>query len=78
MLSIVMITIFLAEFFNNLVLTPILVGKYINIHPIMVLVLVLSGGAIYGIMGMVLALPIAAIITFVFLNENQKKINRFL
>jgi len=78
MLSIVMITIFLAEFFNNLVLTPILVGKYINIHPVMVLVLVLSGGAIYGIMGMVLALPIAAIITFVFLNDNTKKISGLL
>jgi predicted PurR-regulated permease PerM len=72
MLSIVMTTIFMAEFLNNLVLTPILVGKYVNIHPVMVLLLVLSGGVIYGVIGMILALPIAAIITYVFLNRETK------
>ncbi len=67
MLVIVMVTIFIAEFLNNLVLTPVLVGRYVQIHPAIALLLVLSSGVIYGITGMVLALPIAAIITYEFL-----------
>lgn len=67
MLVIVMVTIFVAEFLNNLVLTPVLVGRYVQIHPAVALLLVLSSGVVYGITGMVLALPIAAIITYEFL-----------
>lgn len=67
MIVIVMVTIFIAEFLNNLVLTPVLVGRYVQIHPAIALLLVLCSGVIYGIAGMVLALPIAAIITYEFL-----------
>ncbi len=70
MIVIVMITIFIAEFLNNLVLTPVLVGKYVKIHPAVALLLILSSGVLYGITGMVLALPIAAIISYEFLGRD--------
>lgn len=74
MIVIVMVTIFIAEFLNNLILTPVLVGKYVKIHPAVALLLILSSGALYGVIGMILALPVSAIVSYHFLPDDEVSI----
>lgn len=45
---------------ENLVLTPRLVGKRIGLHPVMVIFAILAGGRLFGFVGVLLALPVAA------------------
>ena len=42
------------------VLTPLLVGDRIGLHPVAVIFAILAGGQLFGFFGMLLALPIAA------------------
>ena len=42
-------------------LTPKLVGDRIGLHPVAVIFAVLAGGQLFGFLGMLLALPVAAI-----------------
>ncbi|MGA8260552.1 MAG: AI-2E family transporter, partial [Arenicellales bacterium] len=55
-------TIAVAELIGNTILVPMLVGRYVRVHPAAVLLLIFAGGALFGIMGMILALPLAAVI----------------
>ncbi len=47
---------------EGMVLTPILVGDRIGLHPVAVIFSVLAGAQLFGFIGMLLALPVAAII----------------
>src|SRR5690606_35820469 len=42
-------------------LTPKLVGDRIGLHPVAVIFAVLAGGQLFGFLGMLLALPVAAV-----------------
>jgi predicted PurR-regulated permease PerM len=44
------------------VLTPLLVGDKIGLHPVAVIFAVLAGGQLFGFMGILLALPVASVI----------------
>ena len=44
------------------VLTPWLVGDKIGLHPVAVIFAVLAGGQLFGFVGILLALPVAAVI----------------
>ena len=50
------------------VLTPWLVGEKIGLHPVGVIFAVLAGGQLFGLVGILLALPVAAI-TMVFVRR---------
>lgn len=43
-------------------LTPKLVGDRIRLHPVVVIFAVLAGGALFGFLGVLLALPVAAVL----------------
>ena len=43
-------------------LTPKLVGDRIGLHPMAVIFAVLAGGQLFGFLGMLLALPVAAVV----------------
>jgi len=47
------------------VLTPMLVGDKIGLHPVAVIFAVLAGAQLFGFVGMLLALPVAAVILVV-------------
>ena len=47
---------------ENMVLTPWLVGDRIGLHPLAVIFAILVGGHIFGFVGVLLALPAAAVI----------------
>ena len=48
---------------EGMVLSPLLVGERIGLHPVAVIFAVLAGGQLFGFLGVLLALPAAAVIT---------------
>lgn len=64
----VIITFTVAQFFESYVLEPHIVGDRVNVHPFIVVLAVIIGGAIWGISGMVLAIPVTGILGLIFLN----------
>lgn len=51
-----------AQVFEGFFLTPMLVGDRIGLHPVTVIFAVLAGGQLFGFFGILLALPISAVL----------------
>lgn len=51
----------IAQVIEGSLLTPKLVGDRIGLHPVVVIFSVLAGGQLFGFVGMLLALPVAAV-----------------
>ncbi len=49
------------QILESVILTPRLVGDSIGLHPVAVIFAVLAGGQLYGFIGVLLALPVAAV-----------------
>lgn len=47
---------------ESFLLTPVLVGDRIGLHPMAVIFAVMAGGTLFGFLGMLLALPVAAVV----------------
>lgn len=47
---------------EGMVLTPLLVGDRIGLHPVAVIFAILAGGELFGFTGILLALPVAAVV----------------
>lgn len=54
------------QMLEGMLLTPWLVGDKIGLHPVAVIFAVLAGGQLFGFVGILLALPVAAVIAVVF------------
>jgi predicted PurR-regulated permease PerM len=50
------------QLLEGTVLTPRLVGERIGLHPVAVIFAVMAGGQLYGFFGILLALPVAAVV----------------
>lgn len=50
------------QMLEGMVLTPLLLGERIGLHPVAVIFSVLAGGQLFGFFGVLIALPVAAII----------------
>jgi len=50
------------QLLESLFLTPVLVGDKIGLHPVAVIFAVLAGGQLFGFIGILLALPVAAVV----------------
>lgn len=64
----VVITIFAVQIIEGNFLSPYIIGKNINIHPIAIIFALLLGGELFGILGMIFAVPILAIVKVVALH----------
>ena len=53
------------QMLEGMLLTPWLVGEKIGLHPVAVIFAVLAGGQLFGFVGILLALPVAAVIAVV-------------
>jgi len=58
----IVVTIAATELIENVILIPLLVGRFVSVHPAAVLLFMFVGGALFGIPGMILALPLAAVV----------------
>ena len=56
------------QLLEGTVMTPLLVGDRIGLHPVAVIFAILAGGQLFGFVGVLLALPIAAV-TMVFVRH---------
>lgn len=50
------------QMLEGMVLTPLLVGDRIGLHPVAVIFAILAGGQLFGFTGVLLALPVAAVV----------------
>lgn len=55
------IVFIIGQTLEGMVLTPWLVGDRIGLHPVVVIFAVLAGGQLFGFVGILLALPVAAV-----------------
>lgn len=58
----VLIVFAIGHVMEGMVLTPLLIGNRIGLHPVAVIFSVLAGGVLFGFLGVLLALPVAAVI----------------
>ncbi len=58
----VAVVFIIGQSMEGMVLTPMLVGDKIGLHPVAVMFAVLAGGQLFGFLGILLALPVASII----------------
>ena len=58
----VLIVFGIGQLLEGMVLTPLLVGDKIGLHPVAVIFSVLAGGQLFGFVGILLGLPIAAVV----------------
>ena len=62
-LPILVASVFLVgQLLESYVLSPKLVGEKIGLHPVWVIFALLSGGTLFGFLGLLIALPVAAVI----------------
>lgn len=64
----IVITFSVAQFVESYILEPYIVGDRVDLHPFTVILAVVIGNYIWGIMGMILSIPILAIINVVLLD----------
>ncbi len=52
---------------DNFILIPILISRFSNLHPLLVIVAIIMGGKLYGVLGMIIGVPVASIIKIALL-----------
>jgi predicted PurR-regulated permease PerM len=70
-LGYVCVVFLIGQALEGWVLTPWLVGEKIGLHPVAVIFSVLAGGQLFGFVGILLALPLAAVV-MVFVRSLHK------
>lgn len=67
-----------AQLLEGFVLTPYLVGDKIGLHPVAVMFAVMAGGQLFGFFGILLALPIAAVLMVMLRYAHERYVNSSL
>lgn len=67
------LTFTVTQFVESYVLQPYVIGERVDVHPFFVIISVIIGNMIWGIIGMILAIPIMGIITVILLNIKKLK-----
>jgi predicted PurR-regulated permease PerM len=62
----VLVVYLIGQAVEGYVLTPYLIGGRIGLHPVAVIFAIMAGGTLFGFFGVLLALPVAAVIMVVF------------
>ena len=58
----VLVVFGIGQALEGMILTPLLVGDRIGLHPVAVIFAIMAGGQLFGLVGVLLALPAAAVI----------------
>lgn len=70
-LALVVVVFTIGQMLESMVLTPLLIGDRIGLHPVAVIFAVMAGGQLFGFTGMLLALPLAAVIMVLLRHLHQ-------
>ncbi len=68
----VLILIVIVQTLEGMFLQPIIMSKKMNLSPITIIIMLLIFGAFFGIIGMILATPIAALIKIIYIFLDKK------
>lgn len=71
----VLIVFIIGNALEGMVLTPCLVGDKIGLHPVAVIFAILAGGQLFGFSGILLALPVAAVLMVLLRHLHQSYLN---
>jgi len=71
----VIIVFSVAQSIESMFLTPRLVGERIGLHPVAVIFAVMAGGALFGFIGVLLALPVAAVSMVLLRHVHERYVN---
>jgi len=58
----IVIAFSIVQLIDNIILQPLVLSKSVKLHPLIIVFVVLIGGQFFGVLGMLLAVPIAGII----------------
>ncbi|MFO7977243.1 MAG: AI-2E family transporter [Bacteroidales bacterium] len=64
----VVATFTVTQFVESYIFQPYIVGDKVDVHPFFVILVVIIGNAIWGVAGMILAIPLMGMITIIFLH----------
>ena len=64
----IIVTYFTIQFFQTYILEPLVVGSEVNINPLFTILGIVAGEMIWGIPGMILAIPVLGILKIIFEN----------
>ncbi|MBU5292762.1 AI-2E family transporter [Anaerosalibacter bizertensis] len=62
----VIITFTIIQQIENNIITPKVVGESVGIHPVTVIISLILGGGFFGILGMILAIPVVAVVKILY------------
>ncbi|WP_058485073.1 AI-2E family transporter [Defluviitalea phaphyphila] len=69
------ITLFILQQIDGAIIAPKIVGESVDVHPIAIIISITVGGSLFGLMGMLLAVPAAALLKLLlirFMNKMPK------
>lgn len=69
---IVIISLVVVQLLDNVIFTPIVQSKGLKLHPVTIIISLLIFGHFFGILGMILAVPVIATIKTIFVYFNEK------
>lgn len=67
----ILLTFTVTQFVESYILQPYIVGDKVDVHPFFIILVVIIGNMVWGIIGMILAVPVMGIITMVLLNIKE-------
>lgn len=76
-LSVILLFIII-QFTENNILTPNITGSYVNLNPFITILLIIIGGTVWGIIGMFVVIPVAAMFKIIFDHSKSMKPVAFL
>ncbi|MBK6726287.1 MAG: AI-2E family transporter [Xanthomonadales bacterium] len=70
--GLVLAVFMVGQLIESFILTPKLVGESIGLHPVAVIFAVLAGGQLFGFFGVLLALPVAAVVLVLLRHTHER------
>ena len=61
----IIITFFVVQFIESYILEPYVVGDKVNLHPFFVILSIILGNMVWGVLGMILAIPVLGILNII-------------
>jgi predicted PurR-regulated permease PerM len=71
MVLIVAVIIFLLQFLEGNILSPLIVGKSLHMHPLVIMFALFFGGEIAGVLGLIIAVPLLAVLKVALLHWKE-------
>lgn len=68
----VIISAVIVQLLDNLIFTPLVQSKGLKLHPVTIIIALIVFGKLFGILGMILAVPVIAVIKTIFTYFNDK------